>query len=197
LKEKRDRACKKYVRNPENHPNNEGEKDYRRTDRKYRHKQQFDEDGEVIDLINKDFEQPSDEDHQGNVLSLSRMDIDGEDDNKQTPNKEDAKLTVEEEKQTPPSPERQERCLRKNDDETEKMKKLFTIFAAKTQKQLNEQAERHAIEIAAMKQTSMDTQNLLTTKTIKTQPVNTHRASSNFSTMTKACGVLFDGQTEK
>jgi hypothetical protein len=49
------------------------------------------------------------------------------------------------------------------------MKKLFATFAAKTQKHLNEQAERQAIEIAAMKQTSMKTQNLLTAKTMTTQ----------------------------
>jgi hypothetical protein len=84
------------------------------------------------------------------------MDIDGEDDIKQTPNKEDTKQAGEAEEQTPTSPERQERRLRKHDDETEKMKKLFAIFAANTQKQINEQAERHAIEISAMKQTSME-----------------------------------------
>jgi hypothetical protein len=122
------------------------------------------------------------------------MDINGEDDIKQTPNKEDANSAVEAEDQTPPSPERQERRLRKYDDETEKMKKLFATFAAKTQKQLNEQAERHAIEITAMKQTSMETQNLLTTKTMTTRPVNDHRASANFVVMTKACSVPFDGQ---
>jgi hypothetical protein len=89
----------------------------------------------VIDSNDEDFEQPSDEDSQGNVLSIRIMDIDGEDDIKQTPNKKDAKSAVKLEEQTPTSPERQERHLRKHDDETEKMKKLFTTFAANTQKE--------------------------------------------------------------
>jgi hypothetical protein len=76
------------------------------------------------------------------------------------------------------------------------MKKLFVVLTANTQKQLNEQAERHAIEISAMKQTIMETQNLSTTKTIPTQSLNDHRASSNFDAMTKAYYILFDGQPE-
>jgi hypothetical protein len=72
------------------------------------------------------------------------------------------------------------------------MKKLLAVFTANTQKQLNEQAEKHAIKIAAMKQTNMETQNILTTKTIPAQPVNDHRASVHFTAMTKPCEVLFD-----
>jgi hypothetical protein len=63
--EKRDRTQEKYhVRNPENHPYHEGEKNYRRIDRKDRNKQQFDENGEVVDSSDEDFEQPSDKDTQ-------------------------------------------------------------------------------------------------------------------------------------
>jgi hypothetical protein len=182
------------VRNPETHPYHEGEKEYRITDRKYRNKQKFDEDGEVINSSDEDFEQPSDKDSQGNALSIRRMDIDGEDDINQTPNKEDTQSAVESETQTLPLSEKQERHLIKHDDDTNKIKKLFAIFAAKIQKQLNEQAEIHTIEIAAMKQTSMETQNLLTTKTMTTKPVNDHRAYANFTSTTKACDVLFDGQ---
>jgi hypothetical protein len=76
------------------------------------------------------------------------------------------------------------------------MKKLFALFTENTEKQLTEQAERHAIEIAAMKQTSMETQNLLTTKTMPTQPVNVHRASAHFTAMTKSYDILFEGQPE-
>jgi hypothetical protein len=47
-----------------------------------------------------------------------------------------------------------------------------------------------------MKQTSMGRKNLLTTKTMPTQPVKGHRASANFAAMTKACYVLFDGKPE-
>jgi hypothetical protein len=195
--EKRDRTHKKYVRNPEDHPYHEGDKIYRRRDREDRHSEQFDEDHQVIDLSNKGFEQPLDEDAQGKIASMRRMDIDREDDIKQTPNKEDAKPAAEEQEQASPSPEIKDRRSRKQDDETKKMKKLFAVFTANTQKQLNKQAERHAIEIDAMKQTSMETQNLLTTKTMSIQPVNNHRASVHFTAMNKVCDVLFERQPEK
>jgi hypothetical protein len=104
------------VRNPETHQYHEGEKNYQRIDTKDRNKQQFDEDGEVIDSSDEDFEQPSDEDAQGNALSMRIMDIDREDDTTHIPNKGDAKPSAEEEEQTRPSPERQDRRLRKCDD---------------------------------------------------------------------------------
>jgi hypothetical protein len=47
-----------------------------------------------------------------------------------------------------------------------------------------------------MKRTTIETQHLLTNKTMPTQPVNDHRASAHFTSMTKACDVLVDGQTE-
>jgi hypothetical protein len=75
----------------------EGECNYRIIDRKDRSKQQYDKDSQVIDLSNEGFEQPSDEDVQGNVLVMRRMDIDGKNDIKQRPNKEDAKPAVEQE----------------------------------------------------------------------------------------------------
>jgi hypothetical protein len=105
-------------------------------------------------LSDRDFEQPSNEDAQGNVISMRRMDIDGEDDIRQTPNKEETKAAAEEEEeqeQASPSTERQNRRSKKHIEETEKMKKPFAVFTADTKKQLNEQAERHASEIAAMK----------------------------------------------
>jgi hypothetical protein len=74
------------------------------------------------------------------------------------------------------------------------MKKLLAVFTANTQKQLNEQADKHAIKIAGMKQTNMETQNLLTTKTMPTQPVNDHRASAHFTMMTRPCEIIFDGK---
>jgi hypothetical protein len=88
-------------------------------------------------------------------------------------------------------------CLkykRYQDDETEKIKNLFATIAANTQKQLSQQAERYAIEISAMKQKRMETQNLLSTKTMTTQPLNDHISSAIFPTMTKACDFIFDGQ---
>jgi hypothetical protein len=157
--EKRDRTHERYVRNPENIPHYEGDKIYRRINRKDQNNQQFDEDSRVIHSSDEYFGQPLDEDAQGNVLTMRQMDINGEYDTKQTPNKQDAKPAAEEEEQTSPFLDRQDRRSRKHDDETRKMKKLLTVFTANTQKQLNEQAERHAIEIAAMKQTNVETQN--------------------------------------
>jgi hypothetical protein len=107
----------------------------------------------------EDFEKPSDEDSQGNVLTMHHMDIGEVDNTNQTPSKQDTNPTSEEQEQeTPPSPKRQDRRLRKQDDETEKIKKLLAVFTANTQKQLNEQAEKHPMEIAAMKQKNMETQ---------------------------------------
>jgi hypothetical protein len=48
------------------------------------------------------------------------------------------------------------------------------------------------MEIAVMKQTDMEIQNLLTTRTMPTQPVNDHTASAYFTTMTKPSEILFD-----
>jgi hypothetical protein len=53
------------------------------------------------------------------------------------------------------------------------------------------------MEIAAMKQTNMETQNLLTTKTAPAQPINDHRASSHFTVMTKPSEIIFDGKPEQ
>jgi hypothetical protein len=107
--EKRDRTHEKYVRNPENIPYYEGDIIYQRINRKYGNKQQFDKDGQVIDSSEEDFEQPSDENAQGNVLTMHQLNIDGVDDTKQMPNKQDAKTAAEEEEQASPSPSRQDR----------------------------------------------------------------------------------------
>jgi hypothetical protein len=112
------------------------------------------------------------------------------------PEKADANPPPEEEEQPSPLTEIKDKWTSKHEATNEKMKKLFTVFTENTQKQLTEQAEKHAIEIAAMKRTTMETQKLLTNKTIPTQQVNDHRASAHFTTITKACNVLFDRQLE-
>jgi hypothetical protein len=76
------------------------------------------------------------------------------------------------------------------------MKIFFARFKANTQKQLSEQAEKHAMEIAAIKQTNMDTQNLITTKTTPTPTINDHRALAHFIVMTKPSEIIFDGKPE-
>jgi hypothetical protein len=78
----------------------------------------------------------------------------------------------------------------------EKIKKLFASLAKNTQKQLKEQGEKHAMEIAAMKRANLDTQNILTTKTTPAQTMNDHRTTAHFNAMTKPSETLFDGTPE-
>jgi hypothetical protein len=59
-----------------------------------------------------------------------------------TPNKEDTKPAAEpEDQESTPSPEPNRIRLRKQEYETEQMKKLFSTFTENTQKQLQEQGE--------------------------------------------------------
>jgi hypothetical protein len=76
------------------------------------------------------------------------------------------------------------------------MKKLFSSLAKNTQKQLKEQGEKHAMEIAAMKRANLDTYNLLTTKTTPAQTMNGHRKTAHLNAMTKPSETLFDGTPE-
>jgi hypothetical protein len=84
-----------------------------------------------------DFQQPSNEDAQGNVLTEEERALTTMNDSLRTPNKEDTKPAANPENQeSPPSPEPNQKRLRKQDQETEQMKKLFAIFTKNTQKQL-------------------------------------------------------------
>jgi hypothetical protein len=71
-------------------PYYESEKIHRRINRKDRHKQQFDEDGKVIDSSDDGFQQPSDEDAQGNVLTMEELALTKTNNSHHTPNKQDA-----------------------------------------------------------------------------------------------------------
>jgi hypothetical protein len=71
------------------------------------------------------------------------------------------------------------------------MKKLFATLAKNTQKQVREQGEKYAMEIAAMKRANFDTQNILTTKTKPSQIINNHRKTTHFNGMTKPSETLF------
>jgi hypothetical protein len=167
--ENRDIPQDKYERNPENIPNYKGDKTYRRIIRKDINKKHFDADGEVIYSSDDGFHQPSDKDEQGNVLTTDELAPTKMNESHRTPNKQDAKPAARPEYQeTLPSPEPNQRRLRKQDHETEAMKKPFASFTENTQKQLCEQEEKYAMEIAAMKRANMDTQNLLTKKTAPT-----------------------------
>jgi hypothetical protein len=59
----------------------------------------------VVNSSDDGSEQPSDEDAHGNILFIPKMDIDGEEDINQTPNKAGANPPPEEKEQTSPSPE--------------------------------------------------------------------------------------------
>jgi hypothetical protein len=76
------------------------------------------------------------------------------------------------------------------------MKKLFDTLADNTHKQLIEQGEKHAMEIADMRRANLDTQYLLTTKTTPAQTLNDHRATAHFTAITKPSETLFNETTE-
>jgi hypothetical protein len=69
-------------------------------------------------------------------------------------------------------------------------------LAKSTKKQLKEQGEKHAMEIAGMKRANLDTQNILTTKTTPVQTMNDHRTTAHFNAITKPSETLFDGTPE-
>jgi hypothetical protein len=85
--EKRDIPHGKYKQNPENIPYYDWEKIYPLINRN-QHKQQFDEDGEVILSRNDDFQQPLDGDAQGNVLTQEERALITMNDYNRIPNKE-------------------------------------------------------------------------------------------------------------
>jgi hypothetical protein len=65
-------------------------------------------------------------------------------------------------------------------------------LAKSTKNQLNEQEEKRAMEIAAMKRANMDTQHMLTTKTTPAHTMNDHRTTAHLNAMTKPSETLFD-----
>jgi hypothetical protein len=75
------------------------------------------------------------------------------------------------------------------------MEKMFAASADNTKLQLKQQEERHAKEIADMRQANRDAHDLFTTKTTPPQTItmNDHRITTHFNTMTKASDTLFDG----
>jgi hypothetical protein len=118
------------------------EKINRRINRKDSHKQQFDEDDEVIDSSDDGFQQPLGKDAQGNVLTEEELALTKMNDSHHTPNKQDPQPAANPEYQeTPPSPEPSRRRLRKQEHETEQMKKRSETFTENTQKQLCKQEE--------------------------------------------------------
>jgi hypothetical protein len=153
--------------------------------------------GDVVNSSDNDFIQPSDEDAQGNVLTEEELASIRMSDSQQTPNKEDGKPAAQPENEdSSPSSEPIGRRLDKQEHEANNMKNLFANLPKNTQKQLREQGEKHAMEIAAMKQANLDTHNLLATKTTPAQTMNHHRTTTHFNAMTKPSETLFDGTPE-
>jgi hypothetical protein len=78
------------------------------------------------------------------------------------------------------------------------MERMFAALAENTKLQMKQQEERHAKEIADMRQANHDTHDLFTTKTTTPQNItmNDHRITAHFNTITKAPDTLFDGTPE-
>jgi hypothetical protein len=153
------------------------------------------EDGETVNSTDDKFVQPSDEDAQGNVLTDEELTRKRMSDVHQTPSKEDSKPAAQpEHEDSSPSPEQHRERLNKRDHESENIKKLFANLAENTPKQLKEQGEKHAMEIAAMKRANMDTPIILTTKTTPAQTMNNHRSTAHFNAMTRPSDTMFDGR---
>jgi hypothetical protein len=119
------------------------------------------QEGDLVSSSDDEFIQPSDEDAQGNVLTEEDLTSKRMSDIHRTPSTEDSKPAAKPENEdSSPSPEQHPERLNKLDHELENIKKLFANLAKNTQKQLKEQGEKHAMEIAAMKRANMDTQNI-------------------------------------
>jgi hypothetical protein len=77
--------------------------------------------------------QPSDKDEQGNVLTTDELSLNKMDTSNCTPDKQDAKpVAAQEEQETPPSSKWNRRCLRKKNDETEKIETLRKFHSKHT-----------------------------------------------------------------
>jgi hypothetical protein len=194
---KRSITHRKDVRNPENIPYYDGDTRDRRIYRQDRNQHQLNKDGEPVNSTDDRFVQPSDEDAQGNVLAEEELTRKKMSDIHRTPSKEDSKPAAQPENEdSSPSPEQHQEKLNNWDHESENIKKLFANLAENTQEQLKEQGEKHAMKIAAMKRSNLDTHNLLTTKTTPSQSMNDHRSTAHFNAMTKTSDTLFDGTPE-
>jgi hypothetical protein len=92
--EKRAIAHARYVRNPSGIPYYDGDAIYRRRYREDQNKLQFDLAENVLNLSDDEFIQPSDEDSQGNIISINKIDLNTEEEkvNAKPPNEEEENL---------------------------------------------------------------------------------------------------------
>jgi hypothetical protein len=114
-----------------------------------------------------------------------------------SPDKRDCKEAAQDSDASSPSTATKQIISRIQRDSA-KMQKIFAALANNTKVQLKEQEDRHAKEIADMRQVDRDTHNLVTTTKIPPQTItmNDHRITVHFNTMTKASDTLFDGTPE-
>jgi predicted flap endonuclease-1-like 5' DNA nuclease len=111
-----------------------------------------------VNSSDEEFIQPSDKYAQGYVLAEEELTSIRMSDTHRTPSKEDSKLAAQPDNEdSSPSPEPTRKRLDKRQRESDNIKKLFSNLAKSTQKQLKEQGEKHAMEIAAMKRANLDT----------------------------------------
>jgi hypothetical protein len=116
------------------------------------------EEGDLVNSIDEEFIQPSDEDAQGNVLTEEELTSIRMSETHRTPSKEDSKPAAQPKNEdSSSSPEKHQERLDKRDHESENIKKLFASLAKSTQKQLKEQGEKHEMEIAATKRANLNT----------------------------------------
>jgi hypothetical protein len=91
----------------------------------------------MVNSSDDDFGQPSDENWQGNVISINEMDVNTEEDVNKTVNKKDTNPTNKDEEQPAPLSESKKKRKDKYDAMMdEKMKRLFATLTENTQKQL-------------------------------------------------------------
>jgi hypothetical protein len=150
MNEKKRYKSKKYKGNQENIPYYESESIHRRINRNDHNKDQFDKAGDIVNSSYDGSMQPSDKDAQGNVLTKVEHALIKMNDSHRTTNKEDAKPAAQPENEDCPlSPEPDRRRLNKQEHESDNSRKLFATLTENTPKQLREQGEKHAMEIAA------------------------------------------------
>jgi hypothetical protein len=154
-------TCEKYILNLENIPYYNGYTRAWRNYRRDRNQHLLDEDGETINSNDDEFMQPSDEDAQGNVLPDEEIERKRMADVQQTPSKDDSKPAAQSEaEEILLSTKQLSNRLRKRSHESEQMKKLSADLARDNQKQFKEQEEKHTMEIAALKRSNLEAQDL-------------------------------------
>jgi hypothetical protein len=116
---------------------------------------------------------------------------------KSSPTQNDRKEAAQYSDASSPSTTTRQKITHRQRDNA-KMEKMFAALADNTKLQLKQQEERHAKEIADMRQVNRDTHDMFTRKTIPPQTItmNDHRITAHFNTMKKASDTLFDGTPE-